>query len=260
VRWLVLLAAALCATASAARSEHAAARIDLDLYSRLLDSYTRAVEDPAGTRVDYHGLQSSSEWTRLVRQLGDARPSGLGRDARLAFWINAYNILAIDLVVRHHPVESIRDIGSFLFPVWRKRVATIEGRSLSLDAIEHEILRPMREPRIHGAIVCASTSCPALARVPFRTQSLDADLDAAMRAWLASPTKGIAIDRKADVIRLSRIFDWFEEDFEDTGGVLAFIAPFLEESDAAWLRAEGAGASIRYLDYDWSLNDLTRSP
>jgi hypothetical protein len=228
--------------------------------ARLLERHTRIVDDPAGTRVDYHGLQSSPDWQRLVRQLDEARLGGLVREARLAFWVNAYNILAIDLVVRHHPVESIRDIGSFLFPVWRKRVATIEGRSLSLDAIEHEILRPMGEPRIHGAIVCASTSCPALARTPFRTESLDRDLDAAMHTWLTSPTKGLAIDREAGVIHLSRIFDWFEEDFEDAGGVLAFIAPFLGEADAAWLRGAGAGTSIRYLDYDWSLNDLARAP
>jgi len=77
-----------------------------------------------------------------------------------------------------------------------------------------------------------------------------------MRSWLASRTKGIAIDRKNRVVRLSKVFDWFEEDFESGGGVLRSISPFLDPSDAAWIRAEGTNASIRYFDYDWSLNDL----
>ena len=147
---------------------------------------------------------------------------------------------------------------TLLFPVWGKPVATIEGRRLSLGEVEHEILRPMGEPRIHAAIVCASTSCPALARSPFRAERLDADLSAAMRAFLARPEKGFAIDREGRIVRLSRIFKWFDEDFEAAGGVLDAIAPYLDAGDAAWLRSEGGKASIRYLDYDWSLNDLAR--
>ena len=77
-----------------------------------------------------------------------------------------------------------------------------------------------------------------------------------MRSWLASREKGIAIDRRNRVIRLSKVFDWFEEDFESRGGVLEAIAPYLEGMDAEWIRTEGRNASIRYLPYDWSLNDL----
>jgi hypothetical protein len=230
--------------------------IDLDLYARLLESHTRAVSDTAGTRVDYRGLEKSQDWKRLVRQIHAAEPSRLARDEKLAFWINAYNILAIDLVAKHYPLDGIKEIGSFFSPVWDLEVATIEGRPLSLGAIEHEILRKMDEPRIHGAIVCASVSCPPLARTPFRPSSLDADLSAAMRNWLASREKGIAIDRSSRVVRLSKVFDWFEGDFESRGGVLAAIAPFLDSDDATWIRAEGRNTSIRYLDYDWSLNDL----
>ncbi|MEM9177135.1 MAG: DUF547 domain-containing protein, partial [Myxococcota bacterium] len=116
-------------------------------------------------------------------------------------------------------------------------------------------LRKMGEPRIHAAIVCASTSCPPLMRSAFRAEQLDAQLDAAMARWLASPEKGVAIDRASKTVRASAIFDWFEEDFEAQGGVLATIARHVPETDAAWLRGPGRNARIRHFDYDWSLND-----
>jgi hypothetical protein len=245
----------LCFTMAAA----AEAPLDLVLYGRLLEEHTRSVSDLVGTRVDYRSLLASADWKRLVAGVRSARPSRLAQKERLAFWINAYNILTIDLILEHYPVESIRDIGSFFSPVWDKNVATIEGRKVSLGFIEHEVLRKMDEPRIHAAIVCASTSCPPLARVPFSSADLEANLDDAMGAWLASDSKGVAIDRASRKIRLSPIFDWFEEDFESRGGVLAVIAPYVSAEDAAWLRKEGGGARIEYFDYDWTLNDFERS-
>jgi hypothetical protein len=250
---LIPISALLHFTIPAAASD---AAIDLDLYGRLLEKHTYAVTEVVGTRVDYRTLQESRDWKRLVRQVHSAKPSQFTRDEKLAFWVNAYNILAIDLVNDHYPIDGIKQIGSFFSPVWDLEVASIEGRSISLGAIEHEILRKMDEPRIHGAIVCASISCPPLARTPFRSSHLDGDLSAAMRSWLASPEKGIAIDRQDRVVRLSKIFKWFGDDFESRGGVLEAIAPYLESDNAAWIRSEGANASIRYFGYDWSLNDL----
>ncbi len=231
-------------------------QIDLALYGRLLSTHTRAVPDIVGTRVDYASLKTSSDWKRLANQVHAAQPSRLTRGERLAFWINAYNILTIDLILDHYPVDSIRDIGSFFFPVWKKTVATIEGRQISLGFIEHEILRKTGDWRIHAAIVCASTSCPPLARTPFRAETIDADLAAATDTWLVSREKGIAIDRESHRVRLSSIFDWFEEDFESSGGVLSAVAPYVSESDATWLGGPGRNATIRYFDYDWALNDF----
>jgi hypothetical protein len=252
--WLVattsLLLASIPALADDARS------IDLDLYGRMLAAHTRSTSDIVGTRVDYRALERSADWHRLVTQVRQATPSLMDREETLAFWINAYNILAIDLVRQHYPVESIKDIGSFFSPVWNVEVAEIEGRRVSLGAIEHEILRKLDEPRIHGAIVCASTSCPPLARTPFRASRLDADLSAAMTTWLANREKGLAIDRTRRIVRLSKVFDWFEGDFDSRGGVLVAISPYLAPEDAAWLRANRDEATIRYFDYDWSLNDV----
>lgn len=230
--------------------------IDLVLYAQLLETHTRAVPDLVGTRVNYRSLKTSPDWKRLAAQVRAAKPSRLARNDELAYWINAYNILTIDLILEHYPVESIRELGSFFSPVWDKTVATIEGREISLGFIEHEILRKLDEPRIHAAIVCASTSCPPLARTPFRSDTLDANLTAAMRAWLESPKKGIAIDRANRRVRLSRIFDWFEEDFASRGGVLTAITAYVSSEDAEWLRTVGPSAQIRYFDYDWTLNDL----
>jgi hypothetical protein len=244
---------------STSRPAHAAqSPLDLALYERLLESHTRSVGGLVEVAVDYRALASDPDWKRLVRQVESARPSRLDRDERLAYWINAYNILTIDLVLKHYPVDSIKDIGSLFSPVWNVDVATIEGRPISLGEIEHEILRPFGEPRIHSAIVCASLSCPPLSRKPFRPERLDEDLSTAMRVWLTNPKKGVAIDRKTNRITISKIFDWFEEDFEAGGGVLATIAPALPTEDARWIETNGSDATLHYFSYDWSLNDVDR--
>jgi hypothetical protein len=232
-----------------------AAAFDEALYAALLERHTRPVADLARVRVDYAAVGASPDWRRLVQSLADADLSALRtREQQLAFWIDAYNILAIDLVARSWPVASIRDIGSLWRPVWKRPAGIVGGRSVTLDQIEHEIVRPLGEPRAHAVVVCASTSCPALPREPLVPERLDAQLDAAMRQWLADPEKGLRIDRGAGEIRLSRIFDWFEEDFARAGGVLAFVARHAPESDREWLRTRGGAARIRYFDYDWAVN------
>lgn len=233
--------------------------LDEDLYASMLDRHTVAVDDIASTRVDYSALRTSPGWGALVRSLAESDPRRLeSRGEELAFWINAYNILAIDLVRRHYPVDSIRSIGGLLSPVWKKEAGEINGRAYTLDEIEHEILRPMGEPRIHAAIVCAALSCPPLRREPYRPADLDAQLDDAMRRWLADPRQGAKVDRSARTIYLSSIFDWFEKDFR--GGVLPFVAAHLPAEEASWVRSQRSALRVRYLEYDWTLNDTGRSP
>jgi hypothetical protein len=262
LRAILLLAASLCAATSTAQG------IDTELWGAILARYTRELPDTAGVRVDYQSLAVSPDWTRLVAGLADVDPDRLEERAeRLAFWIDAYNILAIDLVVRHPGIGSIRDIGSLLRPVWDREAGRVGARVRSLGEIEHEILRPMGEPRIHGAIVCASVSCPPLRRTPFGAAQveaeldaeLDAQLDAQMRRWLASPEKGLRVDRESGTLRLSRVFDWFAEDFEPAGGVLAFVTRYAPASERAWLAAQAGEVRIRYLPYDWALNALAPS-
>jgi len=238
-----------------------AAAFDEALYARLLEQHTRAVDDLARVRVDYRALAASAEWHRLVAGLSTTDTAALQtRAQKLAFWVNAYNILAIDVVAQHYPVASIRDIGSLLRPVWKRPAGRVGGRTVTLDEIEHEIVRPLGDPRTHAVVICASTSCPALPREPLAAERLDAQLDAAMRRWMADPDKGLRIDRAVDTIHLSRIFDWFEEDFVAAGGVPSFVARHASEADREWLRAHAATARLAYFDYDWAVNALSGSP
>jgi hypothetical protein len=225
-------------------------------YAAVLAAHTRAVDAIVGTRVDYPAIARDPRWNRVMAALQAVDPGALdGREARLAFWINAYNVLAIQTVLSSHPVESIRDVGSFFAPVWRRRAGSIGGRDYTLHEIEHDVLRPMGDPRIHAAIVCASTSCPSLRREPYTRPRVDAQLDASVRAFLARPEKGMRVDRGADTLWLSRIFDWFEEDFEASGGVIAFVRSYADPATRAWLDARRGEIDVEYLEYDWNLND-----
>lgn len=249
---LLALALAVLLPASAAE-----ATLDLDLYARLLERHTRAVDDTAGTRVDYRALRGSADWRRLLDGLADARPDALpSREARLAFWINVYNVLAIDVVVKGEPESSIRDLGNLLRPVWKKDAGRVGGRTVSLHEVEHEILRPLGEPRIHVAIVCASTSCPSLRREPFRADALDRQLDEQARDFLANPHKGLRIDREEEDVYVSKIFDWFAGDFGGDPGVIDFVTRHAPTADQPWLREHADEMDLVYFDYDWTLNRL----
>jgi hypothetical protein len=139
----------------------------------------------------------------------------------------------------------------------KKEAGEIGGRGYSLHQIEHEILRPMGEPRIHAAIVCASLSCPPLRREPYRAALLDAQLNDNVGRWLADPRKGARIDGSARSLFLSPILDWFADDFGDE--VLPFVAAHLPAEEASWIQVHAGVLRIRYLDYDWRLNDAVRT-
>ena len=240
-----LLGAALAAPAGA---------LDLDAWDALLAAHTSEVADTAGVRVDYARIADDPRWPALLASLADA-DEPTDRDARLAFWTNAYNILTIDVVIRNRPLESIRDAGSFLRPVWNRPAGRAAGAERTLGEIEHEILRPLGDPRIHAAIVCASVSCPSLRREAFRAERLDAQFDDAARRFLADERKGARISEGGNALRVSRIFKWFDEDFEDAGGVLAWLTPRLPESTREWLDGRADRPRLLYFDYDWALND-----
>lgn len=238
---------------------HAGAGLDAntrDLYGAILEDHTRATKDIVQTRVNYRAIQNDPRWKQVVAGLGESNPKMLREDdEKLAFWINAYNILAIDLVQNAYPVDSIKDLGSFFSPVWKAKAGTIGGRSYTLEEIEHKILRPMGEPRIHAAIVCASVSCPPLARTPFTPERINAQLDSIVRAWLSNPEKGLRLDRDDETLNVSKIFRWFESDFEAGGGVIQFVLPHMATEDADWLREHRADLDLEYFDYAWGLNE-----
>jgi len=219
-------------------------------YQHLLQRYVHSGEknNIALNLVDYQALKADKAWPALLSQLADFDTHQLSSKAeKTAFWINVYNILAIKVVLTHWPVQSIRDVGGIFSPVWKKDAGIIGGQMRSLHEVEHQILRQMGEPRIHFAIVCASVSCPDLKAVPYLAKKLDFQLNTQARSFLTQPDKGVSI--QPGNIRISKIFDWFKDDFQPQGGVMPFISKYNKH-----IASQSKQAS--YLDYDWSLNAI----
>ena len=163
------------------------------------------------------------------------------KNDKLAYWINAYNALTIDLILRNYPTQSIKDIKD----PWDQRLWKFGKKWINLNEIEHEILRKMDEPRIHFAIVCASVSCPKLQNEAFTAKNLEVQLSNATKEFLADNSKN---EISKDELKLSKIFKWFKKDFEQNGSLIDFLN---EYSDITISQA----AKVRYNAYDWDLNN-----
>jgi uncharacterized membrane protein YdjX (TVP38/TMEM64 family) len=255
-----LLKSGLVALAMLGPSLPARAAAD-DAYARLLRAHVRPGV-VAGIRlnlVDYRAVRADPAYAAALDALARAGAGALRDDAeRLAFWINAYNLLAIKAVLDHYPTRSIRDGGSLLSPIWTKKITAVGGTSYSLDDIEHGILRKtFREPRVHFAIVCASLSCPDLRPEPFEAARLEAQLGEQTAAFLANQSKGLLPGPAGKTARVSAIFRWFADDFAGAGGVARFIRAHARGE--ARMRIDTlTDGGLSYLDYDWSLNDTAR--
>ena len=228
-----------------------AAAFDHGQFDQILKAYV----DDRG-KVDYHGIAKDPRFKNYMEVLKSAHPEEMTKNGRLAFWINAYNAVTIDKVIKWKPKKSVRETA--IPGVWTStrffttRQHIVAGRKLSQDDIEHEILRKqLKDPRIHFAIVCASSSCPKLARFAFTEQDVQHQLELETRLYINSE-RGTRIDAAENTLYLSKIFDWFAGDFEDSSGsVLAFIKPFLNEDAMAFL---DRNPKIGYIRYNWSLN------
>jgi hypothetical protein len=203
--------------------------------------------------VDYPAIKKDPAYSKLIADLKSFSPATLKTpEEKMTFWINVYNIMAVKMVVDHYPVDSIKEAGSFFKSVWKKKVGVVGGKDVTLNKVEHEILRKMGDPRIHVAIVCASVSCPDLRNEAYTADRLDSQLDDQLKRFLENKGKGLQVNHKNGRILLSKIFDWFEEDFEPKGGVQAFLSRYAPEKDRAFLKKENL--DISYLDYNWDLN------
>ncbi|MGB4864448.1 MAG: DUF547 domain-containing protein [Hyphomicrobium sp.] len=235
--------------------------IDHSAWSKLLATYVVASPD-AINRVRYADFKRDG-YARLkqyIKDLEAVEVSSLARREQMAFWANLYNAKTIDIVLDAYPVKSIKDIslgGGLLAVVtggpWKAKVVTIAGARLSLDDIEHGILRPVfKDPRVHYAVNCASIGCPNIMREAFNATTLDAQLDAGARAYV-NHRRGFAVTGGG--LTASSIYDWFASDFGDEAGVLAhartYAAPPLKQ------KLERISEISGY-DYDWSLNEAPR--
>jgi hypothetical protein len=212
--------------------------------------------------VNYQNLRTK-EASELKAYLQDLEKADLARlgaaNEQKAFWINAYNAICIQLLID----EGLPDVvpravlfGTNLFKIDRYKVA---GKVRTLDEIEHEILRvEHRDPRLHGALVCGAMSCPGLRPEAYAGEKIDQQLDEEVRSWVQADTKKNGerknyLDRKKNVYYVSKIFDWFQEDFDSSeAGVLAFLRRHCDESDRQHL--DHNKVRLEYLDYDWSIN------
>lgn len=190
-----------------------------------------------------------------IEALAGTAVTRLKRDEQFAYWVNLYNALTVRVVLDHYPVDSIRDIdispGFFSSGPWGKKLVTVEGRELSLDDIEHRVLRPIwRDPRIHYAVNCASIGCPNLLPRPYRAPDLERCLDRQARAYVNHP-RGAHFDDGELVA--SKIYDWYQADFGDgEAGVIAHLARYAEPG----LEQRLAGVDdIEDYRYDWTLNE-----
>ena len=177
------------------------------------------------------------------------------RPDRLAFLINLYNAATLQLIIDHYPVKSIKDIGGFFRGPWKQRVVRLLGKTITLDTLEHEIIRKQfDEPRIHAALVCAAQGCPPLRPEAYIGARLEEQLGEQMRTFLADSTKN-HVNVRSGKISLSRIFKWYGKDFTKNGKtLLGSLAPYWPDQAAARLKSR-SDWDIVYTDYDWSLNE-----
>ncbi len=230
---------------------------DFSNWDELVKKYVKAttIDGVNLNGVNYSDLKMDSDFKELIIKLERFSPSNLKtKEGKLVFWINVYNIMAVKMILDNYPLDSIKDAGSFLTSVWNKPVGVVGGKERTLNEIEHEILRKMGEPRIHVAIVCASVSCPDLRAEAYTKEKLNEQLDDQVRKFLANPTKGIRLDKSAQEVHISSIFDWFEEDFNSQGGVLKFIRRYAPEAVQKELSKKKY--DIEHLDYNWDLNKI----
>ncbi len=218
-----------------------------------------------GDRFDYRALKADLAGLRgYLDTLEAVRASDFvtwSKAERYAFWINAYNAYTLMTVTERYPVASIRDIGSAETTVWDEAFIPLgalhgDSQRLSLNQIEHEVLRAeFPDARVHAAVNCASIGCPPLRAEAYLAERLEEQLDSQARAWIADAVR-TRFDEESETVRVSKIFEWFEQDFvRDAGGALQWIARYAPVPQATWI-ADARAVKLRYLEYDWGLNDV----
>ncbi len=233
--------------------------VDHTPWQRFLDAYLMR-DDPSGINRLRYARVSAADREALagyLERLQSVPVSELNRNEQRAYWINLYNALTVKVVLDHYPVSSITRInlgGLFSRGPWNARLATVEGQGLSLNDIEHRILRPIwKDPRIHYAVNCASLGCPNLQGRAYTAANADELLEEAARGYVNHPRGARFQD---GVLVLSSIYDWFREDFGGSRqGVFRHLLRYARPALAEMLR--GYGGRIRY-EYDWTLNEPGR--
>ena len=214
-------------------------------------------EGTADGLVDYDFMaEHRDELDAYLERVASANLAALDPDHLMALLMNAYNALTVRSILDHRPVGSIRDIDG----VWTETTHTVGGQELTLDGIEHNLLRPFwKDPRVHFAVNCASMSCAPLPPWAFTGDELEDQLERRTEAFLSSP-ENVRIE--GDALRVSRYFDWYGDDFTAEGwepraeSIPLFIAGYTRPEVRSFIEERGGDVPLEFLDYDWSLNDV----
>lgn len=227
--------------------EDMADTVDHKLFDGLLKKYV------ANGIVDYNGFKKEeSVLDRYLLILENIRPDSLSRNDQFAYYINLYNAWTIKLILTGYPgVESIKDMGSLFRSPWKKKIVRINKGVVTLDYVEHDVLRPVfKDPRVHFAINCAAKSCPPLRAEAYRGDILEDQLNDSTVSFVNNPRSNYL---KGETLYISKIFDWFEEDFN---GVHGFFLQYARRNFKKQLDQAGDKIRITHLDYDWDLNGM----
>jgi hypothetical protein len=232
-------------------------------WNGLLERHVHWVRDGVTSTVDYPALTGERRsLDAYLAQLSAVSPTefaGWSRNQRLAFLINAYNAFTVQLILDHYPLASIKDIGGLFSSPWKRRFIALLGQTLSLDDLEHGLIREpgvYDEPRIHFVVNCASIGCPALRPQALVAEQLEEQLEDSLRRFLSDRQRN-RYDRPGNRLLVSKIFDWYGEDFaRQAGSVSRYLSARTDwlSDDLADRQRIRQGVGLGYLDYDWSLN------
>lgn len=238
-------------------------------WSALLRKHVVVLRGGQATQVRYAGFAADRKplqtYLAALSAVGDSAFKSFSPVQQQAFLINAYNAYTVELILGKYPdLASIRDLGSLLTTPWKRKWVPLLGATVSLDDIEHEMLRKRGrydEPRVHFAVNCASIGCPALREEAFVGERLDAQLEEQTVRFLSDRTRN-RYSAERSRLEVSKIFDWYGDDFRLGHRGIASLPSFfaghadrLADSAADRDRIRTQKVEIAFLDYDWKLND-----
>ena len=239
-------------------------------WDALLQRHVVLISEGNASQVDYAGMLADraalKAYLETLSAVSEDEYRGWGKAERLAFLINAYNAFTVELILTRYPdLHSIKALGSLFRSPWKQRFFTLLGQERHLDELEHALIRApgvFDEPRIHFAVNCASVGCPMLRHEAYKAKRLDAQLQDSLRRFLSDHSRN-RFDPASGRLQVSKIFDWYGEDFEQghpgftsLQSLFGKYAGLLTDSSVARRRIAAGDYRLAFLDYDWRLNDV----
>ncbi|MHA2938734.1 DUF547 domain-containing protein [Vibrio sp. RC27] len=250
-----ILVMSVLAFASNAQAMH-------EQWDSLLNKHIKEINNGASTAVDYKGFANDkaelNSYIDSLAAVSQEQYQAWNKDKQLAFLINSYNANTVSFILTKYPdLDSIKDLGNVFSSPWSKDVVSLLGEKRSLDDVEHGLIREagvFDEPRIHFAVNCASIGCPALRNEAYNEQELSAQLEEQTHSFLSDSSRNYL---DGNTLHLSSIFKWYGKDFADKSGSLqVFLADYAKDLGADSAALNEQKYKIKYLDYDWGLNDV----